>query len=153
MTIDEYLNRPRKWKQKSERLYKKLVEAKARVISPRDPLNLGDGVPGRRSNENTQETKLLNYIDASRAYTDAMRYYIDSRDEITDAINNLLYWQGCLIYQVYIYNAAIEADDDLDGTDEIIKTKNRAEILAKLSETKAALADLLRAQGVEIEKG
>lgn len=151
MTIDEYLSQPRKWKNKSERLYKKLLAEETRVTSPRDPLNLGDGLPGGRSNENTQETKLLNYIDASRAYSDAMKRYTETRDNIDSAINNLLYWQGRLIYQVYIYNVAIEADDNLKDAGDILRTKNRREILAKLAEAKAALADQLRAQGVEIE--
>ena len=63
----------------------------------------------------------------------------------------MLYWQGRLIYQVYIYNVIIEAADDLNGADEILKTKSQREILAKLAEAKAALADQLRAQGVAIE--
>lgn len=151
MTIDEYLNQPRKLKRKRDRLYEKLLAAEERT-APRDPLNLGDGVPGRRSGSNTTEDKLLTYIDASSAYREASRQYTNVRDALNLAIDNLLYWQGCLIYQVYIYNVYFDIDDDLKGADEILRTDNRREILAKLGEAKEALADLLRAQGVEIEQ-
>lgn len=153
MTIDEYLNQPQKLKRKSDRLYKKALEAETRVTSPRDPLNIGDGIPGRGSGSNATENKLLDYIDIHKEYSETHQQYIEARDAINAAIDNLLYWQGCLIYQVYIYNATFNNDDNLKGTDLILRTKNRREILAKLGEAKEALADQLRAQGVEIEKG
>lgn len=150
MTIDEYLNQPQKLKRKRDRLYNKMLAAEAKT-APRDPLNLGDGVPGRSSGHNATEDRVLNYIDANRAYREAHRQYMNVRDALNLAIDNLLYWQGCLIYQVYIYNVYFDIDDNLKGADEILRTNNRREILAKLSEAKAALADLLRAQGVAIE--
>ena len=151
MTIDEYLNQPRKLKAKSERLYKKMLIAEEKATTPRDPLNLGDGIPGRRSGSNTTETKLLEYIDASRAYSEAYTQFREARDTLTGAIDNLLYWQGNLIYQIYIYNATFSSGDDIKDAGDILRTSNRREILAKIAEAKAALADLLRAQGVEIE--
>ena len=150
MTIDEYLNQPRKLKAKGERLYMKMLEAEAKATSPHVSLNLGDGIPGR-SGANATENKLLDYVEASKAYTKVTRQHNEIRSALLMAIDNLLYWQGCLIYQVYIYNVAIEADDSLNGADEILRTDNRREILAKLAEAKAALADLLRAQGLDIE--
>lgn len=150
MTIDEYLSQPRKLKAKSERLYKQLLEAEA-AMDPRDPLNLGDGIPGRRSGGNGTENRLLNYIDAHKEYENAAKAFIETRNNLNAAIDNLLYWQGCLIYQIYIYNATFDGGDYMKDAGEILRTNNRREILAKIDEAKAALADLLRTQGVEIE--
>lgn len=149
MTINEYLNQPRDLKRSCDRLYKKMLKAEERT-APRDPLNLGDGIPARRSG-NANEDKLLTYIDATRTYKKAYTQYTEVCNALSLAINNLLYWQGCLICRVYLYNACLDVDDDLQGADEILRTDDRREILAKLGESKAALADLLRAQGVEIE--
>lgn len=149
MTIDEYLNRPQKLKKKSDRLYKRLLEAEARLM-PRDPLNLGDGSQ-RRTGENVQQVRLTDYIDLSNKYKAASKAYHDAREELENAIDYLLYWQGCLITHVYIYNVTFEAEDALQGADEILRTKSRQKIRAKLDESKAALAELLRAQGITIE--
>lgn len=151
MTIDEYLSQPRKLKRKCNRLYKIMQAAELKATSPRDPLNLGDGIPGRKSGGNSTEDRLLDYINANQDYCDAYQQYKAIRDEIETTIDNLLYWQGRLIYHVYIYNVFLDEADDLHGAEDILNTNSRREILAKLAEAKAALADLLRAQGVEIE--
>lgn len=151
MTINEYLNQPRTLKARRDKALENLKVLETRMLSPHDPLNLGDGTPRSRSGENTHETHLIEYIDAGKEFKESNRLYMETRDNLEAAINYLLYWQGRLIYQVYIYNVIIEAADDLNGADEILKTKSQREILAKLTEAKAALADQLRAQGVEIE--
>ena len=151
MIIDEYLSQIRTAKRRSDELYNKLTIAQERALNVRSPGNVGDGTPYTRTNENAAETRLLNYIDIGKEYDTATKTYIDTRKQVINAIDYLLYWQGCLIYQVYIYNVVIEADDDLSGADDILHTNNRREILAKLAEAKEALADLLREQGIEIE--
>ena len=57
MTIDEYINEMQRLKSKSERLLKNMREAETPLLSPRDPLNLGDGIPGRRSGGNGTENR------------------------------------------------------------------------------------------------
>lgn len=151
MTIDEYINEMQRLKSKSERLLKDMREAETPLLSPRDPLNLGDGTPRSRSGGNGTENKLLEYIDISREFSKVNGQFKEMRDAIKSAIDNLLYWQGCLIHHVYIYNVYFNPDDILNGADEILNTNDRRQILAKLTEAKAALAVQLRAQGVEIE--
>lgn len=151
MTIDEYLRQVRTAKQTSDELFNKLVIAQERALNVRSPLNLGDGTPGTRTNENATESRLIRYIDVHNEYEKATRLYIDTRKQLLSAMDFLLYWQGCLIYQVYIYNVSIEAEDDLNGAEDILHTRNRGVILAKLAEAKEALAEKLREQGVEIE--
>ena len=150
MTIDEYLNQPRNLKRRREQLGEQLTAAEARVTSPRDPLNIGDDVPGKATS-NAAETRLLTYIDISREWSAVHKQYNKACEDLHRAIDNLLYWQGSLINQVYYINAYYDYDDDLQGADEILHTRSRAAILAKLGEAKAALADQLRAQGVEID--
>ena len=151
MTIDEYINEMQRLKSKSERLLKDMREAETPLLSPRDPLNLGDGTPRSRSGGNGTENKLLEYIDISREFDKVNDQFKEMRDAIRSAIDNMIYWQGCLIHHVYVYNVYFRSDDILNGADEILHTTNRRQILAKLDEAKAALAVQLRAQGVEIE--
>ena len=151
MTIDEYLNQPRNLKRRREQLGEQLTAAEARVTSPRDPLNLGDGIPCSRYSGNGTENKLLEYIDISREFSKVNAQFKEMRDAIITAVDNMIYWQGCLIHHVYVYNVYFRSDDILNGADEILNTKDRRQILAKLTEAKAALAVQLRAQGVEIE--
>lgn len=149
MTIDEYLRQPQELKRKYERLYKRLLVMETRVTSPRDPLNT-IGVQSR-TGENAAETKLLDFIDAHNEYKDVVERYRETRKNILTAIDYVLYWQGSLIYQVYVRNVAVEEEATLTGADEILHTDDRREILAKLGEAKEALAAQLRAQGVTIE--
>ena len=151
MTIDEYLSQIRTAKKERDELSDKLDIAQEAALNVRSPGNMADGAPYARTNENATENRLIKYIDLHNEYEKASKLYIDTRKQVSRAIDYLLYWQGCLIYQVYIYNVVIEADDDLRGADDILRTNNRREILAKLAEAKEALAKLLREQGVEIE--
>ena len=151
MTIDEYINEMQRLKIKSERLLKEMREAETPLLSPRDPLNLGDGTPRNRSGGNGTENKLLESIDIHREFSKVNDQFKEMRDAIRRAVDNMIYWQGCLIHHVYVYNVYFYPDDILNGAEEIVHTTNRREILAKLGEAKAALAVQLRAQGVEIE--
>ena len=151
MTIDEYINEMQRLKSKSERLLKEMREAETPLLSPRDPLNLGDGTPRNRSGGSGTENKLLEYIDISREFDKVNDQFKEMRDAIRSAIDNMIYWQGCLIHHVYVYNVYFYPDDILNGAEEIVHTNDRRQILAKLTEAKAALAVQLRAQGVEIE--
>ena len=150
LTIDEYLNQPRDLKRRRDQLNEELQQLETMVTSPRDSLNIADGLPGK-SNGNAHETRLLKYIDTGRKFSAVNKQYKKACEDLHRAIDNLLYWQGSLILQVYYYNAYYGIDDNLQGADEILHTRSRGAIIAKLTESKTALADLLRAQGVEID--
>lgn len=150
MNIDAFLNNGRRLKHKVDETSEKYKALENIVINPRDPLNLGDGIPARNRNENGHETKLLAYIDAGNEWSAARDEYKHFRDQLEQAIYNMVHWQALIINQIYIYNLYFGYDEMRD-VDEILKTKDPAQIRAKLAEAKAALADMLRAQGVEIE--
>ena len=152
MTIDEYLGRLLTAKRESNALYKRLIIASEKALNVNSPGNIGAGTPHQRTTENKAEKRLLNYIDLHNEYSREIEIYTETRKQILKAIDYLLYWQGSLIYQVYIYNVTFDDRDELDGANEIVHTNSRRAILAKLAEAKEALADQLRAQGVEIEQ-
>ena len=151
MTIDEYLNGLKKAKQAREYLLNKLTIAETQAHDVRSSLNLGDGIPCGSKSGNPHESKLLKYSDAAKAYRDASMLYNSIYDNLNKAINNLLFWEGSLIQHMYIYNVVFDEDDGLNGAGEILGTKDRRVILAKLAEAKEHLADNLRAQDVPIE--
>lgn len=148
MTIDEYLNQLKALERREERLYKKYCEIEEKATSPQT-YNFGSGAPRGRNGNNTRENLLVELADASNEFNAAFEEYKNFRNRLQRNIYNLLYWQGLIIEQVYIYNR--NRDNDLYGVNELLFTDDRREILAKLDEAKAALAEILRAQGVEIE--
>ena len=151
MTIDEYLSQARSLKYKADKAAARLEEYESRAISPRCALNLGDGIPGGRTNTNGTETRLIEYIDAGKAYTAANDNYRQFREQLQNTINYMLHWEAVLIEQIYINNVYFDRDD-LHGVNEILNTDNKRVILAKLGEAKQSLAEHLRQRGVDIEK-
>lgn len=151
MTISEYLNQVRAFKAKAEKAAARYETLVMRATAPGCGLDLGDTGQRIRRGGNATEERLIAMTDAGKQSRAAYTRYIEFRDQLEKDIDNLLYWQGRLIYQCYIYNTIIEADDILNGAADILRTNNRREILAKLAEAKAALADILRARGLDIE--
>ena len=151
MTINEYLGKVPALKYKAERAAARYQELVTRATSTGCGLNLGATGQRIKGGGNVTEDKLIAMTDAGKASRAAYTRYIEFRDQLEKDIDNLLYWQGCLIYRVYLYNVIVEASDDLNGAGDILRTDDRREILAKLTEAKAALADILRGRGVDIE--
>ena len=151
MTIDEYLNQAKKLKHKADRAELKLKEVESRTIDPRSSLNLGDGIPASNRSGNGTESRLLEYIDAGKAYTAASRKYTEFRKNLQSTVFDMPHWAALIIEQIYIYNVFSGCEEDLSGVGDILSTNDRRQILAKLSEAKELLADRLRVQGVEIE--
>lgn len=149
MTIDEYLNQPRKLKQRAERLWKKAEALEEAAISPQSAGRFD--MPRSRSNDNQTEARLIRYIDAMSEWRDAHDAYVNCRDQLERDLHNLFYWEGLCIHDVYICNAMIDRGDDLTGLEEILNTRNRGAILTKLGEAKQHLRQLLIDQGIEIE--
>jgi hypothetical protein len=133
-----------------KKLNEKLLKAEAKVNSAGPGFSL-DPAAYTKDTDNRQETKLINYIDAANEYKAARKAYLDARASIEGSLDYLLYWEGRLIYHVYIYNAEFYPDDDLKDAAEIVGARNRYELIQKLDEAKEHLADLLRNKGVEIE--
>ena len=150
LTIDKYLGQAKRLKSKADKAEEKLKAIESRSINPRSSLNLGDGVPANSRNVNGTETRLLEYIDAGKAYTVASNDYKTFREQLKQTTANMVHWQAQIIEQIYVYNVFF-GYDDFDGVGEILRTTDRHRILMKLDESKRSLADLLRAQGVEIE--
>lgn len=151
MTIDGYLNQARALKRKADRAEEKL-SAMENKAGPRSCLNLGDGIYTSNNGGNTTEAKLIEYTDAAKKWRKATSEYKQFRDQLQQTIKRMPYWAALTLEQIYIFNVFWDRDNDLFGVEEILETTDRREILAKLKEAKALLADELRTQGVEIEK-
>ena len=151
MTIDQYLNQVPAFKAKAEKAAAHYAQMVDRATATGCGLDLGDTGQRIHRSGNATEEKLIAMTDAGKKSRAAYTRYIEFRDQLEKDIDNLLYWQGSLIYRVYLYNVIVETDDNLNGTADILRTNNRREILAKLAEAKAALADILRARGLDIE--
>ena len=138
-------------KRKADSAELKLKEVESRTINPRSGLNLGDGISTNSRNVNGTESRLLEYVDAGKAYTAARRNYTEFRKNLKSTVFNMPHWAALIIEQIYIYNVFSDREDNLYGVSDILNTNDRRQILAKLREAKEILADLLRAQGVDIE--
>lgn len=151
MTINEYLSQLPKLKRQAERSYRAFKEAEAAATDPGCTLNFSGAETRSRSGCNTTELQFVRAADALQEYQDARRRYIAFRYQLEKDLDGLLYWQGCLLFRVYVFNVLTGAADSLDGAGDILRTRNRREIVAKLREAQAALAEVLRARGKEIE--
>ena len=151
MDINEYLAQLPKLKRRADSAYLRYLELHERAVSPGCGLDLGDTGQRIKGSGNATEDRLIKAADGLREWRAANDKYKEIRAQLDAAVDELKYWQGCLIVHVYIYNVTFEADDDLKGADEILHTTNRREILAKLDESKRHLAEILRSQGVDIE--
>ena len=149
MTIDEYLNQLPKLKAAENREYNKLIKMFDKATSTHN--SVFDGMPLTKNSENAHETKLIEYADAKREWDEIHKRFYDIKNQIESAIDYLLYWEGSLIYRVYIYNVFGTRDDPLEGADEILHTNSQHIINVRLTEAKSHLRHILINQGIELE--
>lgn len=149
MTIDEYLNQLPKLKAAENHKYNKLMKMFDIATSTHN--SAFDGMPRTRNSENAIETKLIEYADTKREWDEIHRRFYEIKEQIEDAIDYLLYWEGSLIYRVYIYNIFGTRDDPMEGADEILHTNSQYIINVKLAEAKSHLRQILINQGVELD--
>lgn len=148
MTIEEYLKLGRTLRQEVDSKGRHLEKLMDRVMNPGTNF---DGTPAGRRHDNGHEARLVAYVDASKEYDAAYNEYKRHQEQLENALYNVLYWQALVIERVYYTNVLMEYPNELYGVGNILKTDDRHKIRAKVTEAKEALADLLRAQGVEIE--
>ena len=148
MTIEEYLKLGNILRQDVDSKGRRVDELIERVLNPGTHFN---EIPAGRRNDNGHETRLIEYVDANNEFKAAYSEYKRHQEQLENALYNVLYWQALVIERVYYTNALMECPNELYGVENILKTNDRHKIRAKLTEAKEALADLLRAQGVEIE--
>ena len=149
MTIDEYLNQLPKLKAAEIREYDKLMTMFDRATSTHN--SAFDGMPHSKRSENIHEIKLIEYADTKREWEDLNKRFYEIKEQIEEAIDYLLYWEGSLIYRVYIYNIFGTRDDPLEGADEILHTNSQHIINVKLTEAKSHLRQILINRGVELD--
>lgn len=149
MTIDEYLKQLPDLKKADNRLYQMLIIKSERAT--RTTCSAFDGMPRTKNSGNTHETKLIEYIDAHREWKEVNEKFYEIKKQIEEAADYLLYWEGCLIIHVYIYNIMFSVDDPMHGVEDILHTKSQHVINKKLAEAKSHLRELLISRGVEIE--
>lgn len=148
MTIDEYLNQLPKLRRAEAKAYNRMETKFDRATSLQSSFNFD--MPRRIADQNATEARLVDLADAQREWKEANDAYIEFKDQLERSLYNLLYWEGLLIDQAYIYNVVC-GRDHLYGLDEILHTSSRGAILAKLDTAKQHLRQILRDQGIEIE--
>lgn len=149
MTIDEYLSQLPDLRAAEKTARNRLDKLFNKATSTHN--SAFDGMPYTKSSENTHETKLIEYADAKKAWDQINAKYFEIRDQLEECIEYLLYWEGCLIFHVYIYNMSLDKDDPLDGAEDILHTNSQHVITAKLSEAKSHLREQLINRGVMID--
>lgn len=148
MTIDEFLNRIEVLKRRSDKLLNAYNSIQDETVNPGAVVHYG--MPAGRTNRNYTEEKLIKLASAGEKWQKAYEEYQVYYNIFERAMYNLLYWEGLLIERVYITNAAFK-HNQLFGVDEILKTRNRAEILAKLETAREHLKQILNENGMKIE--
>lgn len=149
MTIDEYLNQLPKLKAAENREYNKLAKVFDKATSTHN--SAFDGMPRTKNSINAHETRLIEYVDTKREWDEIHKRFYEILEQIEGAIDYLLYWEGSLIYRVYIYNIFGTREDPLEGADEILHTNSQHIINVKLAEAKSHLREILINQGIELE--
>ena len=140
MSIDDFLNKLKRSKRQADLLLEKYRLAEDEAESPRT-INYS-GMPHSRTNTNYTENSLIEVISAGEEWKKAQQEYTKQLEALKSAMYNLFYWEGLLIERAYILNPAFN-HDNLYGLNEILKTDNRREILAKLDIAKAHLWQIL----------
>ena len=148
MTINEYFTQGQSMKRNVERLADRVQALHSRVLNPGSPIN---GNPTGHRNDNGHETRLVEYLDASKEFKEAYEEYMKYHDDMKKAKDNVLHWQALVFERVYETNVFFEYSDALYGVGTILDTNDRKEIQAKFDEAKAAVVDQLRLQGVELD--
>lgn len=148
MTIDEYLNQLPKLRRAEAKAYNRMETKFDRATSLQSSFNFD--MPRRIADQNATEARLVELADAQREWKEANEAYATFKEQLERSLYNLLYWEGLLIDQAYIYNV-IYGRDHLYGLDEILKTRNRGVMISKLNEAKQHLRQILIDQGIEIE--
>ena len=69
--------------------------------------------------------------------------------QLKAAMNSLFYWEGCLIAQIYINNVIFDRPRNYD-IDYILKGLEKRPATEYLSIAQKHLAEILKAQGVDI---
>lgn len=150
MNIDEWLNKWTRVKRNYDAATIKLKKAEHRASRPRSPGNFDADFTTARD-PHARENLLIKYATTAKEWRIVRAQYIRMRDTLTGAIDYLLFWEGSVISRIWLYNLYFDRDP-LDGVNEILRTDDPQEIQAKINTAKAHLADLLRAQGVRIER-
>lgn len=150
MTIDDYLKQYEYLKGRADLTYIKMSEAEDRANNIRCGLNL-DGTPRTKGGRpNGHETALIEAADALKECMAADKALKAYEKQLKGAINSLLYWEGCIITRIYIYNVRFERPPVCDINDIVADLDDKRATGEYISTAKAHLAEILRARGVEI---
>lgn len=148
MTIDEYLQQLPALKRKAEHLYEKLIECENKATAGRTAN--ADRIP-HRTQENTTETKLIEYADAVKEYSKTQSQYMELRRKLCRASYELKHWQGILIEELYIYDTVLDRETDITEFSEMLQTSDRRKMRDKLAEAREQLKQILTDQGESID--
>lgn len=150
MTINEYLGLASKLRSYITQCEKEYNKAFSEATSVPGMLGREGIRSGNRSGLNVIEQKLIKQADAARELNKARMAYSEYREQLQADINNLYYWEGILIEQMYINNPIL-GEDTFYRVNEILKTDSPAKIRRKTNEAKAHLAEIMRARGADID--
>lgn len=131
-----------------ENKFEKYMKLSSMATSPRSSLQ-GDGMP-RAMDPNSRERMLTEAGDALAAYYDADKKYWNYRDFLESNIQKLEFRYRIALFTKYMWNLHRPREQRINGIARELGIR-RAEVPALVEEAKAALADLLRAQGIDIE--
>lgn len=131
-----------------ENKYNEYMKLSSRARDPQSSLH-GDGLP-RAKDPQARERLIIESSDALKAYYAAERRYWNYERFLEKNINQLTYSYSVALCLKYIWNLDRPHDQRINGIASRLGIR-RKEVPAIVREAKEALADILRAQGMEIE--
>ena len=148
MTIDEFLKQYAVLQRRADDLLKKYNRLEEEAENPGRINNFN--TPSGQTNINYAEEKIIKAISAGEEWKSAKEEYQNYCNILERAMYKLFYWEGLIINQAYITNIYFR-HNQLSGLSDILKTKDRAEILAKLETAKEHLKRILNENGIKID--
>lgn len=131
-----------------ENKFENYMRLSSRATSPQSAIH-NDGLP-RARDPHAREKLLTRAGDALAAYYDADKKYWDYKKFLESNLDKLEWEHRIALYTKYMWNMHRPREQRINGIARTLSIR-RADVPALVEEAKAALADLLRAQGVEIE--
>lgn len=131
-----------------ENKFENYMRLSSRATSPQSAIH-NDGLP-RARDPHAREKLLTRAGDALAAYYDADKKYWNYKDFLESNIDKLQHKYWFALSTKYIWNLHRPREKRINGIARGLGIR-RAEVPALVEEAKAALADLLRAQGMDIE--
>lgn len=150
MTIEEYLNRCRDLRRRSDRLKRKYDEAKEAAIYHGLSVKIGGPAPSR--NFRDYDKGLVKMVDAEQRYKEALLDYVECRQDVFACLIDMEdILEADVLIKRYVHEMPIDLLCESISPYNYGKPLSRTHFFRVLKKGKQHLREMLQRSGLEIE--